>query len=122
VQLKRVDFVMPDDESRTNYRVREAHFTESQTDRLMMTDAATQYFLSDFCVTNSTPVNGVAPPLPAPLLAFTEDNYEILINLPHPPSPPPSPVPSPDKGNEYKPSALECLGAAEEEDVSTDDE
>ena len=23
----RVDFVMPDDESRTNYRVREAHFT-----------------------------------------------------------------------------------------------
>ncbi|KAI0227842.1 hypothetical protein LSAT2_021668 [Lamellibrachia satsuma] len=95
---------------------------KSQTDRFMMTDAATQYSLSDFCVTHSTPVKGVAPPLPAPPLALTEDNYETQVNLPHPSSPLPSPFPSPDKGSEYKPSELSCSEAAEDEDVSTDEE
>ena len=88
----------------------------------MMTDAATQYSLSVFCVTNSTPVKGVAPPLPAPPLALTEDYYETQVNLPHPSKPQPSPFPSPDKGSEYKPSELSCSEATEDEDVSTDEE
>ena len=87
-----------------------------------MADAATQYSLSHFCVTNSTQVKGVAPPLPVPPLALTEDNYETQVNLPHLSSPPSSTFPSPDKGSKYKPSDLSCLEAAEDEDVSTDEE
>ena len=93
----------------------------------MMADAAMQYSLSDFCVTNSTQVKEVAPPLPAPPLpapplALTENNYETEVNLPHPSSLPCSPFPLPDKGSKYKPSDLSCLEAAEDEDVSADEE